>query len=165
MKYVKYLRYVLVHKWFVFLECVKLGIPFRGLIHDISKFYPSEFLPYAEYFYGDNKNEKARRDKTGYHHVPEEAEDNFNFAWLLHQKRNRHHWQWWILIRDNDDNKGEFKIFDMPLKYRKEMLADWRGAGRAQGFGDNTKKWYIANGNKMRLHQNTQKWLEEGILK
>ena len=32
--------------WYVFVECAKRGILWRGLIHDWSKILPSEFVPY-----------------------------------------------------------------------------------------------------------------------
>jgi hypothetical protein len=142
MKHLKYLSYVLRHKWYVFVECCKMGIPLRGLLHDISKFLPSEWFPYANYFYGKK-------------HRPDPA---FDFAWLLHQKRNPHHWQWWILQED----EGDVKIFPMPDKYRKEMLADWRGAGKALGKPD-TKAWYLANKDRMILHPETRAWIEEQL--
>jgi len=138
MKYFKYLNYIIRHKWYVFLECCKVGIIWQGIIHDLSKLLLSEFIPYSIYFYGNGKNDKE-----------------FDFAWLLHQKRNKHHWQWWILPED----EGGIKILDMPLKYRKEMLCDWRGAGKAQGFGDNTDKWYEKNKNKMLLHKDTKSYI------
>lgn len=196
-KYFKYFNYVLRHRWYVFLECVKLGIIWRGIIHDLSKFLPSEFIPYANYFYGNKRNcytcghiitkggqcdinfsgigngeqaknckdyiKKGNRNKTGYYIPYDTGNRKFDFAWLLHQKRNRHHWQWWILVRDNDDNKGEYVIFDIPLVYRKEMLADWNGAGKAQGFGTNTKVWYDKNRGKLRLHLNTRLWIEKQL--
>lgn len=156
MKYIKYLSYVIRHKWYVFLECYKIGIFWQGIIHDLSKFLPSEFIPYANYFYG---NDNKKRDKTGYYKPTDTGNKDFDFAWLLHQKRNKHHWQWWILPED----EGRIKILDMPLKYRKEMLCDWRGAGRAQGFGDNTKEWYEKNKDKMLLHKDTREWIEKNI--
>ena len=152
-KYFKYLSYVIRHKWYVFLECCKVGIIWQGIIHDLSKLKPSEFFPYANYFYG------RPRDKTGYYKPTDTGDKDFDFAWLLHQKRNRHHWQWWILPEDD----GGIKILDMPLKYRKEMLCDWRGAGKAQGYGDNTDKWYAVNKGKMQLHRDTRKWIEDNI--
>ena len=79
----------------------------------------------------------------------------FDYAWLLHQKRGKHHWQWWILPEDD----GGIKVLPMPDKYRKEMLADWRGAGKAQGTPD-SYKWYMHNKEKMQLHPDTRKWVE-----
>lgn len=146
---------MLRHKWFVFIECCKLGIPLRGLWHDWSKFLPWEWFPYAEYFYGE---ETPKKPKTGYFHKMG-RDDQFDFAWLLHQKRNKHHWQWWTLPEDC----GKVKILPMPDVYRKEMLADWRGAGKAQGYGDNTSVWYEANKDKMQLHPETRKWIEKQL--
>jgi len=39
------------------------------------------------------------------------------------------------------------------------MLADWRGAGKAQGAPDITL-WYEAHGHKMQLHPDTRRWVE-----
>lgn len=143
MKHIRYLKYVLKHKLFVFIECYKMGILWRGLIHDWSKFRLSEWFPYAEYFYGNGSNEES-----------------FGFAWLLHQKRNKHHWQWWILMQDEEEDE----IFEMPSKYSLEMIADWKGAGRAITGKDNIIEWYLKNQNKMELHPNTRDLINDIIL-
>jgi len=130
-----------------------MGIVWQGLIHDLSKFLPSEFFPYAEFFFG------RPRGKTGYYKPTNTGDANFDFAWLLHQKRNKHHWQWWILPED----RGGVVILDMPIKYRKEMFCDWKGAGRAQGHGDDIREWYKVNGSKMQLHENTRRWIDDMI--
>ena len=158
MKYLKYLWYVIRHKWYTFIECCKLGIPWLGIIHDWSKLLPSEFIAYANFFHGSRAVKK--RDKTGYYKPTDTGDSAFDFAWLLHQKRNRHHWQWWILPEDEDG----VKVLAMHDKYRREMLADWRGAGRAQGTPD-TAAWYQANGNKLQLHPDTRYWIEEELAK
>jgi hypothetical protein len=156
MKFIKYLKYVLRHKWFVFVECAKFGRPFTGLMHDLSKFLPSEFLPYANFFHG--KKAKPVRDETGYYKPTDTGDLDFDYAWLLHQKRNKHHWQWWVLPCDED---GE-KLIEIPIKYIHEMVADWRGAGKAQGTPD-TLKWYIKNKDKMRIHSESRKIIESLI--
>jgi len=46
---------------------------------------------------------------------------------------------------------------------RLEMLCDWIGAGKAQGFGNNTAKWYLENKDKMKLHPITREWVEMQI--
>ena len=136
----------------MFLESCKLGIPWLGFIHDWSKFLPSEFIPYANHDF-----DKAR-DETGYYKPTDTGDKAFDFAWLLHQKRNKHHWQWWTLPEDG----GGLKVLEMPLRYRKEMLCDWRGAGRAYGTPD-TKRWWEKNKDKMQLHPNTRKWIEKNL--
>ena len=156
-KYFKYLNYLIKHKWFVFLECCKEGIFWQGVIHDLSKFKPDEFFPYANHFYGEKKYQDVKdRNETGYYKPIDTGDDAFDFAWLLHQKRNRHHWQWWILPYDN----GTFKILEMPLKYKKEMFCDWKGAAKAQGYKDNTIVWYEKHKDKMQLGPETRAWIE-----
>ncbi len=120
-----------------------MGIPFRGLWHDISKLLPSEFFPYANYFYGEKSSC---------------IEQKFNYAWLLHQKRNKHHWQWWLLQED----EGNLIILPMSDGCRKEMLADWIGAGKALGKTD-TRGWYLANRHKINIHEDTREWVENKL--
>jgi hypothetical protein len=178
MKYLRYLRYLLRHKWFVMIECFGRGLYWQGLTHDLSKLFPSELVPYTNFFYGNTQplnthgasgvgNPKApRRDKTGYYKPTDTGDKAFDFAWLLHQKRNRHHWQWWILPED----EGGVKVMEMDEKSRIEMLCDWIGAGKAQGHFSppndpmlETRNWYEANGHKMQLHAETRKWVERTI--
>ena len=158
MKYLKYLSYVIRHRWFVMLACWKAGYIWLGIIHDWSKFRPSEFFPYAEHFYGKGKDIKSGRDETGYYKPTDTGDRAFDFAWLLHQKRNRHHWQWWII----PDEDGETMFF-IPRKYAIEMLSDWRGAGRAQGTPD-VMAWYEKNKDKMRLDPVSRQHIEGDLL-
>lgn len=132
--YWNYLKYILKHKWFVFLECLKIMQPWHGIIHDMSKFLPSEFIPYAKKFYG--------RD-CAYKYF--EIENDFAVAWLLHQHRNKHHWDYWV--------KSDGKPVPMPSKHVMQMIADWRAMGRT--FDDTAKEFYEKNKNKMILHKKT----------
>lgn len=155
MKYLRNLRYLIKHKWYVFLECLKYKLIWQGLIHDWSKFRFSEFIPYANHFYGG----REKYHPGGYYKPFDTGDEAFDLAWLLHQHLNPHHWQYWILNED----EGNMKVMEMPLRYAKEMLCDWRGAGRAQGYGDNTKEWYIKHKDIMQLHSNTRKWIEDEL--
>lgn len=148
-KHFKYLQYVLVHKWHVFLECRRLGVTWRGFLHDMSKFLPDEWFAYANWFYGNHRRGLGR----------EAVSNAFDLAWLRHQKRNLHHWQYWILPED----EGLLKIMDMPDSYRREMLADWIGASLALGFGRNILGWYTRNKRNIRLHPGTRAWIEEQL--
>ena len=155
-KHFQYLSYILRHKWYVFNECRKQGIFWLGIIHDWSKFLPDEWIPYANCFYG--KSKKNIRDETRYYKPYNTDDSKFDFAWFLHQKRNKHHWQYWTFPKDD----GNIKIFNMPIKYRKEMLADWIGAGKAKKSLDE-KAWYDENKNKIKLHYQTRNWIEDRI--
>lgn len=144
MKHLKYLKYVVRHRWFVFVECLKLGVIWRGLMHDLSKFLPSEWFPYADYFYG-------KKLGKGHDTAKELREEAFDIAWLKHIHRNKHHWQYWRLREDD----GGTKLIPIPSQYVKEMLADWRGAGRAQGF-DKLGLWYEKNYRKIEMHRESR---------
>lgn len=153
--HLKYLAKVLRHKYLVFVECCKLGIPVRGICHDCSKFLPSEWFPSVKMYYGSNAQYLYFDEETGLYESTVEY-PAYNMAYLLHQKRNRHHWQWWVLPIDG----GIVKVLEMPDKYRREMLADWRAANRAVWSEDRTAQWYEANKDTIQLHPKTRKWLE-----
>jgi len=144
----KYLQYVLRHKWYVFLACLKYGLIWQGITHDWSKFLPSEWNAYVQYFYGNHEG-----------NVKEQWKGKFDEAWNHHQKRQPHHWQYWVLMNDS----GSVVALPMPDKFRKEMIADWRGAGKAITGKDDTPNWYIKNRDKMNLHPDTRKWVESQL--
>jgi len=158
-KHLQYLSYVARHKMFVAAECFKVGLYKRGLFHDWHKFLPSEWVPYTNFFYGPKKEEVVGRDETGYYKPTDTGDKDFDFAWLLHQKRADHHWQWWILPEDD----GGSKILPMSEEARLEMICDWRGASMAQGKKGEIRKWYIEHADKMQLHPETRAWIEETL--
>lgn len=153
-----YLKYTMRHKWFVFLECCKLGIPWLGIIHDWSKLFPSEWIPYVHSFYKSDGTLRRHRDETGYYD-PAKIGREFDFAWLHHQHWNKHHWQHWMLVQDFEDDK----VLEMPEKYLREMLADWRGAGRAKMGEDNSLVYYARNVSKIQLRPEARAWIERKI--
>lgn len=156
LRHWKYLKYVLRHKWFVFLACLELGVPlWIAVLHDWDKFLPDEWFPYARFFHKADGSKVNHRSKTGYYKPTDTGDADFDYAWFLHQKRNKHHWQYWAIPEDSNG----VKILSMPDVYRREMLADWRGAGRAQGTPD-TKIWYKTNCHKLQLHPDTRAWIE-----
>tara|TARA_Y100000310_G_scaffold76221_2_gene72641 strand:- start:1445 stop:1930 length:486 start_codon:yes stop_codon:yes gene_type:complete len=156
MKHLKYLSYVLRHKWYVMIECFKMRLYWQGIVHDWHKFLPCEWFPYVNFFHG--KKAKPVRDETGYYKPTDTGDYAFDLAWLHHQKLARHHWQWWVLPEDD----GGVKVLEMPDKYLKEMICDWKGAGKAQGT-PNTLTWYRKNKDKMMLGETTRKQVEEVI--
>lgn len=144
-KHLQYGAYVLRHKYFVAVECFKAGLIWRGLVHDLSKFLPQEWFPYVESFYGGyGKNQ------------PDHVKQTFDRAWLHHQKCNDHHWQWWVLPKD----EGSLKPLPMGRQALLEMLCDWKGAGAAQGNKGGwleVREWYEKNKDKMTLHPETRR--------
>lgn len=166
-KHLKYLRYVVRHKWFVFLACCRNGIIWQGVIHDWSKFLPSEWFAYVESFYSDIPRETrdALREQcfkcTG--SFPwsslQQVKDDFDRAWLLHQHRSPHHWQHWVLREDS----GKVKPLEMPQRYVLEMLSDWEGAGRAINGTNDTARWYAKNRINIMLHPRTQEFVDKQL--
>ena len=160
--YLKYLEYVLRHKWYVLKECFKEGLYWRGITHDMSKILPSEFFPYANHFFGKKAEEvKKCKEETGYFKPACTGDQAFDLAWFWHLKRNDHHWNFYILP------DGTMKALEMPEPALKEMICDWIGAGKAQGFKSpaddryfETRKWYEKNKGKMIMHPKTKEDIE-----
>jgi hypothetical protein len=135
----KYFLLTLRHKWFVLLAGLKLKAPLHLLIlHDWTKFTPMELPHYQRQFYG-------KADKPL----------NFSYAWLHHQRCNKHHWEYWIPITGH--NRGGYPdgiALPMPEKYVREMVADWCGASRAyEGkWPDGNWAWWPKNKVKISQH-------------
>ena len=108
----KHIKTVSKHKWVVFKLCVKAGIPYRGLVHDLSKFSPVEFWESVKYYQGDRSPIVESKRVNGY-----------SKAWLHHKGRNKHHPEYWY------DNKTKMKAPVMPYKYTIEMVCDTLAAG------------------------------------
>lgn len=113
--------------------------------HDASKSEPDEYYSYDRYFYGGNRSYQVVQD--------------FNYAWLMHQKRNPHHWQYWVLI--NDDPIEGFVVLDMPYNYIIEMCCDWWAFSFAKGDLREIFKWYIEHKDYMKLSDKTRKTVED----
>lgn len=164
MQHLKYLRYIVIHKWFVALACFRRGLYWQGIIHDWSKFLPSEWFPYARFFYArvDERLRQSAVRQLGHDPFTPDSvhRDRFNVAWLKHQHRNPHHYQFWILR--NDD--GTTVALEMPRRYVLEMLSDWDGAGRAiTGKSGRTPLWYAKNREKIVLHPKTREWVDREL--
>lgn len=134
MYLLKYLFYVLEHKWNVFKISIRKGYYWHALTHDLSKFSGSEFWSYAGYFYKDKEKYKHR----------------FEMAWRHHYFNNKHHCQHWLNI------KGE--PMDIPDKYIEQMIIDWEAMGLK--FGDTAKEYYLDNKEDILLSPRTRINLE-----
>lgn len=131
--YWKYFKYVVEHKKNVFIEAIKMGMPIHAITHDLSKFFPSEFISYALYFYANDRTKKysVNVDET-------QRKDLFRKGWALHQKRNKHHNTYWTAIIN-----GKIEIIEMPDKYLRQMVCDWKAMSRK--FGGTAKQYYCEN--------------------
>lgn len=148
--YWKYFKYIIEHKWNVFIEHLKIMQPIAGITHDLSKFLPSEFFPYARFFH--------KKDRVNNYKTTDEDSGDFQEGWFHHQKRNKHHWNYWVSVT----RKDEIVALPMPKKYVMQMVADWRGMSRK--FGGNTSEYYLKNKDTMILHKDTIVIIESVLL-
>ena len=104
---VKHFITITKHRWIVFKLCVKVGIPFRGIVHDLSKYSPTEFWESVKYYRGIASPIPVAREKEGY-----------SKAWLHHKGRNKHHYEYWY------DHKAKTPLTIIPYHYAIEMVCD-----------------------------------------
>lgn len=114
-KFVRHLKTVVHHKSCVARYCFMCGLYYQGIVHDISKFSPTEFLESVKYYQGNRSPIDKCKEKKGYSN-----------AWFHHKGRNKHHWEYWV----DDFEKGVIPK-KMPFKYALEMVCDFLGAGQA----------------------------------
>lgn len=109
---IKHFKLVAKHKFLVFKFCCKLGVPFRGLVHDLSKYSFEEFGESIKYYTGTKSPISECKEKNGY-----------SRAWLHHKGRNKHHLEYWVdLTAPNPAPVIEYK-------YVAEMVSDKMAAG------------------------------------
>lgn len=102
-----HLKTITKHKWVVFKLSVRAGIPIRGLLHDLSKYSPTEFFESVKYYQGGKRSP-----------IPvARIEKGHSNAWLHHKGRNKHHPEYWY-----DKEASEPPI--IPFKYSAEMICD-----------------------------------------
>ena len=101
-----HLHTVNAHRRLVRKYCFKLGIYRQGLMHDLSKYSPSEFIPGVKYYQdGHRSPNNAQREDEG-----------VSKAWLHHKGRNKHHFEYWIDY-DVDGSRTVLAGMKMPVKY------------------------------------------------
>ena len=102
----KHFNLVTRHRWVVFKLCCKAGIPWRGLVHDLSKFSPTEFWESVKYYNGSMSPILFAKRKQGY-----------SKAWLHHKGRNKHHPEYWYDPMSRNVYNGKRWRNDTQLKY------------------------------------------------
>lgn len=109
---IKHFKLITKHKWVVFKLCCKIGIPWRGLVHDLSKYSLTEFLESVRYYTGTHSPVSECRKINGY-----------SKAWIHHKSKNRHHHEYWI------DFYPEPRPVMIPYRFVAEMICDKLAAG------------------------------------
>ena len=98
------------HKHLVMKGCFAVGLYKQGLLHDLSKYTPTEFLVGCKYYQGTMSPNNAEREAVGY-----------SSAWLHHKGRNKHHLEYWIDYAADGSGMCGMK---MPIQYVIEMFCD-----------------------------------------
>jgi hypothetical protein len=133
----QHIKRVLIHKWYVFRAGIWCGVPmWRLIIHDWSKFTPTEIKGYAFKFFGGKGDDAT-----------------WKRAWEHHYLWNDHHPEYW-----QHDEQGR------PLPAPRimtpaavaEMVADWLGASRAYNgkwpTNFDTWEWWNNSGKDLNIH-------------
>ena len=61
-----HLKTVSRHRYLVMKGCFRVGLYRQGLLHDLSKFSPTEFMVGARYWQGTRSPNNAEREEKGY---------------------------------------------------------------------------------------------------
>lgn len=151
-QYISYIKYLLRHKYQVIKVGLTIGgIPFfQLLMHDMSRFFPREFSAYANTYY--DKDGKSK---------PYESNDKMDAAWSIHQKRNKHHYQYWVII---DEQHGHYCL-EIPTRYIKEMAADMIAMGQIVDGSLSAWEYYMKNRDRFYINNASRLLFEELLMK
>ncbi len=145
-----HLKTVIVHKHRVLVNCVKAGIIWRGLMHDMSKFSPVEFFAGVKYYQGTRSPNEMERELMGY-----------SAAWMHHKGRNRHHFEYWT---DYNTKTRRIEPVRMPDIYIYEMFCDRVAASKTynkSNYNERMPLEYFLKGKQNRIiEQDTSDKLE-----
>lgn len=151
---IEHFKTITRHKLLVMKYCFRLGLYWQGLMHDLSKYSPTEFLVGAKYWRGTQSPNNAERKDHGY-----------SAAWLHHKGRNKHHFEYWI---DYSTVPGEKMCgMEMPRRYVAEMFCDRIAASRVymgDSYDDTSAlKYYERSKKHYMIHPATCELLEKSL--
>ncbi len=150
----RHLKTVMRHRRKVIAHCKKAGILYRGLLHDLSKYSPTEFFQGVKHFSGTRSPNEGERKLKGH-----------SEAWMHHKGRNRHHFEYWT---DYDSVTKEITPIKMPIVFVKEMFCDRVAASKVYQGKNYTNEHPLAyfEGGKGRrkIHPETSALLESWLI-
>ena len=127
--------------------CFKAGLYRQGLIHDLSKYSPTEFWPGVRYYQGNRSPNAAEREDIVY-----------SSAWLHHKGRNRHHYEYWMDYVAMGQ-RAQTGPVPMPRRYIAEMICDRLAACHVYNKGhyedDMPLRYYRQARPRMIIHPDT----------
>lgn len=156
MDWLGHLQTINHHKKLVKEHCFRLGLYRQGLLHDLSKYNPIEFLSGAKYYQGGKRSpNNAEREVRGY-----------SGAWLHHKGRNKHHLEYWIDYSAEPDH--QMCGMEMPVQYVLEMFCDRVAASKNYLGEDYTREqpyeYFQKSKSHYILHPRTKELLEKMLL-
>lgn len=139
------------HRHKVIAHCAKAGIFWQGLLHDLSKYSPTEFIPGVKFCTGTRSPNEGEREAYGY-----------SLAWMHHKGRNRHHFEYWT---DYNPKIRQVQPVKMPLRYVVEMFCDRVAASKTyQGKNykpDSALQYFLGGKTHRKIHPETSELLEK----
>lgn len=144
-------RTITHHRHLVMKGCFQVGLYKQGLLHDLSKYTPVEFLVGCRYYQGNRSPNNAERETIGY-----------STAWLHHKGRNKHHLEYWIDYALSGDHC--MTGMEMPVRYVVEMFIDRVCASKnyqKDAYRDDSALKYYEHGkDRYMLHPASRELLE-----
>ena len=102
------------HRFLVMKYCFRAGLYKQGLLHDLSKYSPVEFLAGCKYYQGNRSPNSEQRRVEG-----------LSRSWLHHKGRNKHHIEYWLDYNEDKNDKTKILVgMKIPKKYVVEMFCD-----------------------------------------
>ena len=151
-KFFLHIHTVNIHRFEVFKLCIKVGIPFRGLVHDLSKYSYTEISESIKYTDGKKSPLKTSKEINGY-----------SKAWLHHKGRNKHHFEYWY------DWAAKESMPIIPFKYMLEMICDRIAATKIYNRKNYNNKmpydYFMKGKDSYVLNDNLKSFLEEVFTK
>ena len=151
-----HLKTISHHKKLVRKTCFKAGMYKQGLLHDLSKYSPIEFLAGVKYYQNGKKSP-----------INKEKEINgISYGWLHHKGRNRHHFEYWIDY-SSIPNTGLIGM-KMQKKYVAEMVIDRISASKnynKDNYTDSFPVEYWEKGKKMYIINKESEMLTDYLFK
>ena len=148
--WLKLIKRILTHKYYVAKYCFQIGLYWQGITHDLSKFSFTEFSRAIKYW-DDNISSLANERKIlGY-----------SQTFLHHRGRNPHHYEYWIHSLDDGGVPAR-----MPKKYVLELICDYLAAAKTYG-ADPRKEyiWWAKQQSHMKIHKETKDYITEVFYK
>lgn len=148
---IKHFKTITHHRHLVIYHAYKCGILFQGLMHDMSKYSPTEFGAGIKFYRGYKSPNEGEREKYGY-----------SKAWIHHKGRNKHHFEYWT---DYSIQSREMMPVEMPIKYVVEMFCDRIAASKVYQGKNYTSshplEYFLKGKSTRKIHPNTSALLEK----